>query len=97
MLVESYLQPEELRRLCLSVELAYQSRAWSASGRSDSRLQHAVAVAATLAELQMEGAAVCGGLLVGVCEDTGLTLQKIDQVLGPEVAGCARSPLAKPG
>ena len=58
-------------RIHLAVEVAYQSRAWYSEQRSDTRLQHAVACALVLAELQMEAEAIMAALLVGVCEDTG--------------------------
>ena len=85
-----YLEDEDIRRLRLAVEIAYQSRAWTNEGRSDERLAHAVAVAKCLAELQMESEAVIAAILAGVCEDTGLALRQVDQLLGPTVAGAVR-------
>ena len=85
-----YLEDEDIRRLRLAVEIAYQSRAWTNEGRSDERLAHAVAVAKCLAELQMESEAVIAAILAGVCEDTGLALRQVDQLLGPTVAGAIR-------
>ena len=87
----AYLGDDDIRRLRLAVELAYQSRAWSKTeGRSDARLAHAVAVARCLADLQMEVEAVVAALLAGVCEDTGLALKQVDDVLGPTVASAVR-------
>ena len=86
----SYLGDDEIRRLRLAVEIAYQSRAWTNEGRSDERLAHAVAVARCLAELQMEAEAVIAAILAGVCEETGLALMQVDQLLGPTVAGAVR-------
>ena len=87
----TYLGDDDIRRLRLAVELAYQSRAWSKTeGRSDARLSHAVAVARCLADLQMEVEAVVAALLGGVCEDTGLSLKQVDEVLGPTVASAVR-------
>ena len=41
----------------------------------------------------MEGEAVVAALLAGVCEDTGLALRKVDELLGPTVLGdCVTSP-----
>ena len=85
-----YMEDEDIRRLRLAVEIAYQSRAWSDEGRSDERLGHAVAVARCLAELQMEAEAVIAALLAGVCEETGLALKQVDELLGPAVAGAVR-------
>ena len=72
----AYMDDEDIRRLRIAVEIAYQSRAWTDEGRSDARLAHAVAVAKTLAELQMEAEAVIAALLAGVCEETGLQLKQ---------------------
>ena len=85
-----YLEDADVRRLRLAVEIAYQSRAWTNEGRSDERLAHAVAVARCLAELQMEAEAVIAAILAGVCEETGLALMQVDQLLGPTVAGAVR-------
>ena len=86
----AYMDDEDIRRLRIAVEIAYQSRAWTDEGRSDARLAHAVAVAKTLAELQMEAEAVIAALLAGVCEETGLQLKQVNELLGPAVAGAVR-------
>lgn len=70
-MTSSFLSAEEVKRVCLAVEVAYQSRAWSTEQRSNARVQHAVSCALVLAELQMEAEAIIAALLVGVCEDTG--------------------------
>lgn len=59
-------------------QIAYQSRSWSVSARSEARLKHAVAVARVLAELRMEVSAVSAALLAGVCEDAGITYTQIE-------------------
>ena len=87
---ESYLTDPQIRRLRLAVEVAYQTRAWSDEGRSDARFAHALAIARLLAELQMEAEAVVAALLSGVCEETGLTLRQVDELLGPAVAHAVR-------
>ncbi|KAL3928307.1 MAG: hypothetical protein SGPRY_002443 [Prymnesium sp.] len=86
----SFLAPEEIKRLCLAVEVAYQSRAWSTEERSDARLRHAVSCALVLADIRMEAEAIIAALLVGVCEDTGLSADLIDKLLGPSVSGAVR-------
>jgi len=85
-----YMTDEELERLRSALEIAYQSRSWSVSARSDARLQHAVAVARVLAELRMEVSAVCAALLAGVCEDAGITYAQIESRLGVTVANAVR-------
>ena len=64
-----FLEAGEIRRICLAVEVAYQSRAWSTERRSDERLRHAVSCALVLADLQMEAEAIMAALLAGVCEE----------------------------
>ena len=86
----AYLGQDEMSRLRLAVEISYQSHAWSAAGRSDKRLAHAVAVARVLAEQQMEAQAVLAALLVGVCEDSGLTYLQLEEILGSAVAAAVR-------
>ena len=53
-------------------------------------MAHAVATAVVLAELQVEAEAVIAALLVGVCEETGLALKSVRELLGPAVATAVR-------
>lgn len=50
----SYMTAGEIKQLYSALEIAYQSRSWSDSARSERRLQHVLAVARVLAELRME-------------------------------------------
>lgn len=70
--VTSYLKDDEIRRLRLAVEVAYQSRAWSDERRSEKRLAHSVAVARVLAEQQMEAEAIIAALLAGASHPLAL-------------------------
>ncbi len=52
----------------------------------DPYLSHPLAVAALLAEMHTDVAAVCAALLHDAVEDTDTTIADIEQLLGPEVA-----------
>lgn len=49
-------------------------------------LSHPLAVAALMAEMQLDVASICAGLLHDTVEDTHATLEDIEVLLGPEVA-----------
>ncbi|HZU80660.1 MAG TPA: bifunctional (p)ppGpp synthetase/guanosine-3',5'-bis(diphosphate) 3'-pyrophosphohydrolase [Acidimicrobiales bacterium] len=49
-------------------------------------ITHPVAVAAIIAELGLDARSVCAALLHDAVEDTGLTLDEVERLFGPEVA-----------
>ncbi len=66
----------------------YSARVHSGQVRSSGEpyLSHPLAVAALMAEMQLDVASICAGLLHDTVEDTQTTLEDIEALLGPEVA-----------
>jgi len=72
------------------IERAYRMALYAHEGQTrasgEPYVQHCVAVAHILAELQMPGAAIAAGLLHDTVEDTPVTLEMIRKEFGDEVA-----------
>ncbi|HAI20627.1 MAG TPA: (p)ppGpp synthetase [Clostridiales bacterium UBA8153] len=71
--------------------LSYSARAHDGQERASGEpfAQHPLAVAAILAELEMDGVTLAAALLHDVAEDTSITIQDIQGEFGPEVAKLA--------
>ncbi|MDR7400789.1 MAG: bifunctional (p)ppGpp synthetase/guanosine-3',5'-bis(diphosphate) 3'-pyrophosphohydrolase [Armatimonadota bacterium] len=72
-----------VRAAYLFAEQAHRAQT-RASG--DPYITHAVAVASVLVELRLDPVTVAAGLLHDVAEDTGVTLQQVEEHFGPEIA-----------
>jgi guanosine-3',5'-bis(diphosphate) 3'-pyrophosphohydrolase len=84
--VGQYLPPEDVERIERAYELAREAHAGQSRETGASFIDHPVAVATILADLQMDAATLQAALLHDVVEDTVLGLADIETSFGPEVA-----------
>jgi guanosine-3',5'-bis(diphosphate) 3'-pyrophosphohydrolase len=84
--VGQYLPAEDVERIERAYEQARDAHAGQSRETGASFIDHPVAVAAILADLQMDAATLQAALLHDVVEDTGIDLPEIESRFGPEVA-----------
>jgi GTP pyrophosphokinase len=78
--------PEARDLIARAYEFAAQAHEGQYRRSGEPYIQHALAVAALLAELRMDAETVAAGLLHDVVEDQGVPLEELEKRFGPEVA-----------
>lgn len=84
--VHSYLPNADLGVVQEAYDFAEHAHRAQTRRSGDPYIVHPVAVAETLADMQLDVASVCAGLLHDVVEDTEVHLDEIDQRFGGEIA-----------
>ncbi len=84
--VQGYLPNADLGVLLEAYDFAEHAHREQVRRSGDPYFIHPVAVAETLADMQLDVASVCAGLLHDVVEDTEVRLDEIDQRFGGEIA-----------
>eukprot|EP00166_Cyanidium_caldarium_P003526 ctg_342.g235 len=82
----AYLGPVIYFNIEQALVFAYQALHRRAAPDAESPVRHAVAVAAILAELQMDADTVIAALLYDVVEERGTSVEQIAQMFGKDVA-----------
>ncbi len=99
-----YLPPEKVELIKAAYDFAASAHEGQTRKSGEPFIEHPLAVAMTLAELQLDATAIKAALLHDVPEDSSITLAKIEEKFGKDVAKLvdgvtklARLQLAAPG
>jgi GTP pyrophosphokinase len=84
--VRGYLPDEQVTQIADAFALAHEAHAGQSREAGDSYIDHPLAVAETLADLQMDAPTIAAALLHDVVEDTSIELTAIESRFGAEVA-----------
>src|SRR5688500_1941815 len=84
--VARYLSPGDVEAVRRAFEFAQDAHAGQDRESGDPYITHPVAVAETLAELQLDTATICAALLHDVAEDTAVSIDDLETRFGLEVA-----------
>lgn len=84
--VQRYLPAEAVERIRAAFELAAAAHAGQSRETGASYIDHPVAVAEILADLEMDGATIAAALLHDVVEDAGIELEELEERFGTEIA-----------
>lgn len=84
--IQAYLKPEEIGKIEKAYELAKNAHEGQVRNSGEPFIVHPLAVAATLAEYNMDADTVIAGLLHDVVEDTSIELDEIQKDFGQGVA-----------
>jgi guanosine-3',5'-bis(diphosphate) 3'-pyrophosphohydrolase len=84
--VARYVPPADVEAIRRAFEFARDAHAGQARESGDPYITHPMAVAETLAELQLDAATIIAALLHDVAEDTAVSIEDIETRFGSEVA-----------
>jgi GTP pyrophosphokinase len=84
--VRGYLPADQIAAIEEAFALAQEAHEGQSREAGDSYIDHPLAVAETLADLQMDGASIMAALLHDVVEDTSIDLSVLESRFGSEVA-----------
>ena len=84
--IRGYLPNADLSQVRAAYEFAATAHEGQRRGTGEPYVQHPLETALLLADLQMDRASICAGLLHDVPEDTSFTLDQIQETFGPEIA-----------
>jgi len=84
--VERYLSPGDVEAIRRAFDFAQDAHSGQARESGDPYITHPLAVAETLAELQLDTATIIASLLHDVAEDTSVSIDDIETRFGSEVA-----------
>ena len=84
--VARYLTPSDLEAIRRAFEFAHEAHEGQERESGDPYITHPMAVAETLAELQLDTATICAALLHDVAEDTAISIENLESRFGSEVA-----------
>lgn len=82
-----YLPPDKVALIQAAYEFAAKAHEGQVRKSGAPYLEHPLAVAVTLAELQLDAATLAAALLHDVVEDSGVPIEEVQSKFGPEVAG----------
>jgi guanosine-3',5'-bis(diphosphate) 3'-pyrophosphohydrolase len=85
--VREYLPPEKVSLVQAAYEFAARAHQGQVRKSGAPFVEHPLAVAVTLAELQLDAATLAAALLHDVVEDSGVPVEEVKSKFGPEVAG----------
>ncbi|MCL1804396.1 MAG: bifunctional (p)ppGpp synthetase/guanosine-3',5'-bis(diphosphate) 3'-pyrophosphohydrolase [Clostridiales bacterium] len=85
-LTERYPQPAESDKIRRAFDFAAEAHREQVRKSGEPYVTHCLAVACILADLGMDAASVCAGLLHDVVEDTDVTVDEISGLYGPDIA-----------
>ena len=80
-----HLPPEDMERVAKAYEFSSAAHSGQLRDSGEDYVQHPLAVADILLDLEMDGTAVVSGLLHDVLEDTDITAESLAREFGPEV------------
>jgi GTP diphosphokinase / guanosine-3',5'-bis(diphosphate) 3'-diphosphatase len=84
--IEQHLPPSDVDAIRRAFEFARDAHAGQTRESGDPYITHPLAVAETLAELQLDTATIIAALLHDVAEDCGVAITDLEARFGPEVA-----------
>ena len=84
--LESYLPSEQVTRVLEAYEFGAAAHKGQTRKSGEPYITHPVAVAQELAEMHLDSEAICAAILHDVVEDTGASLEAIQEKFGEEVA-----------
>src|SRR5918912_3140063 len=84
--IRGYLPAADLSQVRAAYDFASKAHEGQRRGTGEPYVQHPLETALLLADLQMDRATICAGLLHDVPEDTSTTLEEIQEAFGGEVA-----------
>src|ERR687894_495246 len=84
--VARYLSPSDLETIRRAFEFARAAHGEQTRESGDPYITHPLAVAETLAELQLDTATISAALLHDVAEDTAVSIEDLEARFGAEVA-----------
>ncbi len=84
--LETYLPKEQVETILSAYEFGAASHEGQTRKSGEPYITHPVAVAQELAEMHLDGEAICAAILHDVVEDTDATLDEIEDKFGEDVA-----------
>src|SRR5262245_51922202 len=84
--VQRYLTPADVEAIRRAFEFARDAHEGQIRESGDPYITHPLAVAETIAELQLDAGTIVAALLHDVAEDTAISIQDIETRFGSEVA-----------
>ncbi|MGI8422870.1 MAG: RelA/SpoT family protein [Chloroflexota bacterium] len=84
--IREYQPTADLSQVRAAFEFASAAHEGQRRGTGEAYVQHPLETALILADLLMDRATICAGLLHDVPEDTGRTIEHIQEEFGPEIA-----------
>jgi RelA/SpoT family (p)ppGpp synthetase len=84
--LKDYLPDEHVEQVVKAYEFGADAHEGQTRKSGEPYITHPVAVAQELAEMRLDSQAICAAILHDVVEDTPASLEKIEELFGPEVA-----------
>jgi GTP pyrophosphokinase len=83
--IKQYNRGLDVKLLQKAFEFSYEAHKDQLRKSGDPYFEHPLEVARILVDLKMDVGTICGALLHDVAEDTGVTLEEVNEAFGPEI------------
>lgn len=83
--IKQYNRGLDVKLLQKAFEYSYEAHKDQLRKSGDPYFEHPLEVARILVDLKMDVGTICGALLHDVAEDTGVTLEEVNEAFGPEI------------
>lgn len=83
--IKQYNRGFDVKLLQKAFEYSYEAHKDQLRKSGDPYFEHPLEVARILVDLKMDVGTICGALLHDVAEDTGVTLEEVNEAFGPEI------------